>query len=208
MVRIPFKILLAFTALVFLTGIACAQDSSSGQDFSDYQSPGKTFRCILPKGWNVHEVPDHRRELTKVDGVNAYRGNFEGRVTLSVYYFPEDNKLHKNMERYIEVHSRPVLGMKLEGHDYGPVSDMALKGATGKTFQRSVIEYEDHVFNQKLGKYLEPLYPKQVSLTEIFIVMPAGSGFAAFRYKATPQTSKANEHIFRQVVDSFIFLIY
>jgi hypothetical protein len=208
MVRISFKILLAFTTLIFLIGIACAQDTSLGQEYSDYQSPGKTFRCILPKGWNVNEVPDHSREVTKVDGVNTYRGNFKDRVTLSVYYFPEGNKLHKNMERYIAVHSRPVLGAKLEGEDYGPVSDMALKGRTGKTFQRSIIEYEDHVFNPKLGKYVEPLHPKEVSLTETFIVMPAGSGFIAFRYKATPQTSKANEHIFRQVVDSFILLIY
>jgi hypothetical protein len=208
MVRIPFKILLAFTALVLLIGIAYAQETSLGQEYYDYQSPGKMFRCILPNGWSVHEVPDHSREVTKVDGVNTYRGNFRDRVTLSVYYFPEGNKLHKSMERYIAVHSRPVLGAKLEGEDYEPVSDMELKVGTGKRFQRSIIEYEDHVFIPKLGKYVEPLHPKQVSLTETFIVMPAGSGFVAFRYKATPQDAKANEHIFSRVVDSFTLLIH
>jgi len=195
-------------ALSFLTGSSCAQDTVSGQGFYDYQSAGKTFRCILPKGWSVYENPFQGREVTDVDGVLVYTGNFENRVTLSVYLFPKGNKLHKNMGKYIAVHSGPVLGVKLEGQDYGPVSDTVLKGIKGKTFQRTLVEYESHVFNQKLRKYVRPLNPRQVSLIETFIVIPAGSGFAAFRYKAPPKSAEMNEPVFRRVVDSFTLLTH
>lgn len=208
MAKMPFRMLLTFLTLSFLAVISFAQNVSSEQNFFDYHSPGKTFRCLLPKGWGIHEIPAHSLEVTGVDGVLVYMGNFENRVTISVNFFPKDNKLHKNMERYIAVHSGPVLGVVLEGQDYGSVSDTMLNGVKGKTFRRTIVEYESHVFNQKLGKYVKPLEPRKVSLTEKFVVIPAGNGFAAFRYKSPPQSAKVNEPVFSLVMDSFTLLIH
>jgi hypothetical protein len=66
-----------------------------------------------------------------------------------------------------------------------------------------VVEYEDHVYNPRIGRYVEPLHPRQVTLTETFIVAPAGSGFVAFRFKATPEAAKSYESVFHKVVESF-----
>lgn len=194
------KILAALAAVILIFAGAVYAG-----EYSPYQSPGKTFRCEVPTGWSVVESPEYRRELTKADGFDAFRGDFEDRVSISVRYFPEGNQLHRDMDAYINSHCRPLVGPR-EGFTYGRVEDMDLKGAKAKTFERTGFDYESHVYNQKLGTYVEPLHPRKVAYTEKFIVAPAKGGFVAFRCKARPDTAGRYQETFSRVVDSFLLL--
>jgi len=192
-----------------LAAISILMFSLSGyvlaQEFTVYKSPDQTFQCVIPSGWNVLESPGYSREVSGVDGFDAYRGGFENRVTISIRYYPKGNKLHKDMETYIRTFSQPVLGIR-EGQSYGAVKDLELKGTKAKNFERSGYDYESHVYNPKLDRYVEPLHPRKVEYTERFIVMPGKSGFVAFRYKARPDLVKQYEGVFNKVTDSFSFL--
>lgn len=191
-------ILAAATVLIFISGYVFAQE------FKPYQSPDRTFRCALPSGWGIVESPGYSREVSGVDGFDAYSGGFEDRVTISIRYYPRGNKLHKDMDTYIRTFSRPVLAV-MEGQSYGPVKDLDFKGTKAKTFERFGYDYESHVYNQKLDRYVEPLHPRKMEYTERFIVMPAKSGFVAFRYKARPDKVKQYENVFARVTGSFSF---
>jgi hypothetical protein len=201
-----FRIFSAAAAL-FIFALAGTVVAQGGPETSylEYISPGKNFRCLQPAGWSVLESPEYSREVTKADGFDAYRGGFEDRVTISVRYYPKGNQLYENMEAYIKAHSRPVL-VALPESSYGPVSDIDMKGAKAKTFTLTGVEFESHVFNQKLGVYVEPLHPRKFPYTEKFIVVPAKSGFVAFRCKSRPDMAAQYEGVFRKVIDSFSVL--
>lgn len=179
---------------------------SLAQEFQPYQSPDKTFRCVVPSGWSIMESPGYSREVSKVDGFNAYTGGFEDRVTISIHYHPEGNLLHKDMEIYIKRHSQPILGIQ-EGQSYEKVRDLDFKGTKAKTFERTEYEYESHVYNPKLGRYVEPLHPRKTQYRERFIVMPVKSGFVALRFKARPDMVTQYEDVFARVADSFALLV-
>ncbi len=202
-----FRIFSAAAAALFIFALAGAVFAQGAPEtgYVEYISPGKNFRCLQPAGWSVLESPEYSREVTKADGFDAYTGGFEDRVTISVRYYPAGNKLHENMEAYIRAHSRPVL-VALPESSYGPVSDMDVKGARAKTFTRTGIEFESHVYNQRLGTYVEPLHPRKFPYSEKFIVVPAKSGFVAFRYKSRADMSAQYESVFWKVIDSFSFL--
>ena len=202
-----FRIFSAAAAALFIFALAGAVFAQGVPETSyvQYISPGKNFRCLQPAGWSVLESPEYSREVTKADGVEMYRGGLEDRVTISVRYYPAGNQLHENMEAYIRAHSRPVL-VALPESSYGPVSDMDVKGARAKTFTRNGIEFESHVYNQRLGTYVEPLHPRRFPYTEKFIVVPTKSGFVALRYKSRPDLTAQYEGAFRKVMESFSFL--
>lgn len=189
----------AITILIFgLAGHVFAQE------FTAYKSPDQTFQCVIPSGWNVLESPGYSREVSGVDGFDAYRGGFEDRVTISIRYYPKGNKLHKDMETYIRTFSQPVLGIR-EGQSYGAVKDLEIKGTKARTFERSGYDYESHVYNPQLDRYVEPLHPRKMEYRERFIVMPAKSGFIAFRYKARPDMVRQFDDVFKRVTESFSF---
>ncbi len=196
------RLLLSAVLIFGIWGTSLAQDAA--QNLSQYSSPDKTFKCLLPAGWAVYESPGHSREVTKVDGVHTYRGGFEDRVSLTVQYYPEGNMLHRDMERYIRVHSAPLPGFEgLEGRSYGPAVQIDLKGAKGMTWERTLYEYESHVYNQKLQRYVTPLHPRKAQYSERFIALPVRGGFAAFVLKARPDEIKNYQDLFSKVVDSF-----
>lgn len=198
------KTVMLFAAAAALTLIIPVLSLS--QEFQPYKSPDKTFRCVVPSGWSIVENPGYSREVSGVDGFNAYTGGFEDRVTISIHYHPEGNKLHKDMDIYIKRHSRPILGIT-EGQSYGEVRDIDFKGTKARTFESTGYEYESHVYNPKLDRYVEPLHPRKIEYRERFIVMPAGSGFVALRFKARPDMVKQYEDIFAGVADSFSLLV-
>jgi hypothetical protein len=192
------NMILAVAVLISISGHALARE------FTPYESPDKTFRCVVPAGWSIVESPSYSREVSGVDGFDAYRGGFEDRVTISIRYYPPGNKLHKDMDAYIRAYSQPVLTV-LEGQTYGPVKDLDFRGTKARTFERSGYDYESHVYNPKLDRYVEPLHPRKVEYRERFIVMPLKTGFAAFRFKAGPDTAGQYEDVFARVADSFSF---
>lgn len=197
---------LAMLAAVAVSLIIVLPASAFAQEFRPYQSPDGTFRCVLPEGWSIVESPSYSREVSKVDGFNAYTGGFEDRVTISIHYHPEGNLLHKDMDIYIKRHSQPILGIQ-EGQSYEKVRDLDFKGTKARTFERTEYEYESHVYNPKLGRYVEPLHPRKTQYRERFIVMPVKSGFVAFRFKARPDMVRQYEDVFARVADSFALLV-
>jgi len=177
------------------------------QEFTPYESPDKTFRCVLPSGWSIVESPGYSREVSGVDGFDAYKGGFEDRVTVSIRYYPEGNPLHKDMEIYIKRFSQPILGTPgtMECQSYGEVKGIDFQGVKARTFERSGYDYESHVYNPKLDRYVEPLHPRKMEYRERFIVMPSKNGFIAFRYKARPDMVKQYEGVFAKMTESFSF---
>ncbi|HAH31907.1 MAG TPA: hypothetical protein DCL44_06295 [Elusimicrobia bacterium] len=68
--------------------------------------------------------------------------------------------LHKTAEKFIALHSRPVLGAALDGRRYGPVK----KGLVGKYYAK--------VFERRIFEFVPPedISPKKFPYTKSFML--------------------------------------
>ncbi len=190
--------------LVFGASGTAFSDAEGTPKFVHYTSYGNYFECLLPEGWSRDEAPDPSRDATRVYGIEVHQGRLENRVGISVKYYAVDNRLSKSAEKFIDTHSRPVLGgPEQEGEKYGAVQEVLIKDVKAKTFTRALYEYEDHVVDPASGRYYEPMTPRKFPMVERFIVIPAKAGFYVLRYKAPPDAEKSLEGVFQRVLDSF-----
>lgn len=191
-------------AVVFgASGTAFPRTEGAGK-FIPYVSPGNYFTCLLPEGWRTNESSDPGRDATRVYGVEVYHGNSDHKVAISVKYYAADNSLYKSVDRFIEVHSKPVFGgLEQEGEKYGPVQEVLVKGVKAKVFERALYEFEDHVLDPASGRYYEPMTPKKFQMVERYVVVPAKAGFFVLQYRVSPEELKVREEIFTRVMESF-----
>lgn len=172
----------------------------------EYISEGDYFRCVIPDGWEKWEsyfgLSQKEKKVYGIDTMGL--GIEEGlRARISVHYYAEGNTMHETADRFIEVHSKPVFGIAIEGSKYGPVTETIVAGRKAKTFERQTLEFIDHVYDPKTGRYYTPIDPKKIPVIEKFIVIPAKEGYYTLRYYAHSEIAEVNIKAFEEVVNSF-----
>lgn len=160
---------------------------------------GKYFSVVFPQGWVKKEaalgLSDEER---KVYGVEFFGPVAEElAVKIGVHYYAPDNLVQKTPEKFIRLHSRPAIGINLDGKVYGKVK----AGKVGNYFA--------NIFERKVYEYLPAgaLHPKKIHIYEKFAVVPVKSGFFVLEYYAPMDMAKANLKAYEAVLASFKPLI-
>ena len=166
----------------------------------EYVSEGRYFKVTLPSGWSkIEEIFGLSAEEKKVYGVRV-RGPIskdEIASMISVHYYAPGNLLHETMERFINIHAQPALGVNIDGKEYGRVRDESVADRPAKVFERKVYEY------------IPPraLKPKKVAVSECFVVMSANKGFYVLRYRAPEDIAEEYRPVFEKMISFFEPLI-
>jgi hypothetical protein len=168
--------------------------------FEEYVSEGGYFKVSLPSGWSkIEQTFGLSAEEKKVYGIDVLGPNSEDGIVsrVSVHYYAPGNLLHKTMETFITIHARPVLGVNLDGREYGQVKDDRVAGRPAKVFERKVYEYiPSDVFKRK-----------KIAVYERFLVVPSNKGFYVLRYSAPEDIAEQYQGIFDKAISSFELLI-
>jgi hypothetical protein len=191
------------TKLLFLCFMLFAfafNDKACGDEkpvaFEEYLSEGGYFKVILPSGWaKIEQTFGLSSEEKKVYGIDVLGPRSEDGIhsKISVHYYAPGNLLHKTMEKFITTHAQPVLGVNLDGEEYGRVKDDRVAGRDAKVFERKVYEYiPPHAVK-----------PKKVGVYERFVVVPSNEGFYVLRYTAPENIAEKYQAVFEKVISSF-----
>ena len=189
--------------LIIIAVIAFKPSVSTGLDempkFVEYVSSGNYFKCSIPADWSVYDpVFGLSAEEKKVYGVTLFGPQNGSPVSpvISIHYYAPGNLLHKTMDRFVRLHSGPVLGFVLEGKSYGEVRQIEIAGREAKTFERIDIKFIGH----------EVMNPPRVSIFEKFIVIPArkDEGFYVLELSVPDETKDKYKGIFEESVKSFL----
>jgi hypothetical protein len=195
------------TKLLFLCFMLFAfvfNDKAYGDEkpvaFEEYLSEGSYFKVILPSGWSkTEEGFGLSAEEKKVYGIDVLGPSSKDGIVskISVHYYAPGNLLHKTMETFITIHARPVLGVNLDGREYGQVKDDRVAGRPAKVFERRVYEYIPP----------DAFKPKKIAVYERFVVMPSNKGFYVLRYSAPEDIAEKYQSVFEKGISSFEPLI-
>lgn len=153
------------------------------------------FSVAFPQGWVKKDEgmglsPDEK----KVYGTEYFGPAADGlAVRIGVYYYAPGNLVQPTPEKFIKLHSKPAIGVNLDGKVYGPVKPGRVGNFYAKVFERKVFEY----------KPAEALHPKKLHIYEKFAVVPVKNGFFVLNYYAPMDLAKANLKYFDEVVASF-----
>jgi hypothetical protein len=195
------------TKLLFLCFMLFAfvfNDKAYGDEkpvaFEEYLSEGSYFKVILPSGWSkTEEGFGLSAEEKKVYGIDVLGPSSKDGIVskISVHYYAPGNLLHKTMGTFITIHARPVLGVNLDGREYGQVKDDRVAGRPAKVFERRVYEYIPP----------DAFKPKKIAVYERFVVMPSNKGFYVLRYSAPEDIAEKYQSVFEKGISSFEPLI-
>ncbi len=168
--------------------------------FEEYLSEGGYFKVILPSGWGkIEQSFGLSSEEKKIYGIDVLGPSSEDGIAskISAHYYAPGNLLHKTMEKFITTHAQPVLGVNLDGEEYGRVKDGRVAGRDAKVFDRKVYEYiPPHAIR-----------PKKIGVYERFVVVPSSKGFYVLRYRAPENIAEKYQDVFENVISSFEPLI-
>lgn len=182
--------LFAAAALLLSAGQAAA-----GAPAPQVYTENNYFSVAIPAGWVKKDeglgLSDAEKKVYGAEFFGPAAGNIAVRV--GVHYYAPGNRLHATPERFIQLHSKPAIGVNLDGKVYGKVS----KGRAGKSYAR--------VFERKTFEYepKEALHPDKIHIYERFHVVPVKNGFFVLRYYAPMDLAKANLKHYEAVVESF-----
>jgi len=184
------KHLLIAAAFSIAAGPAMAEPPA-GQVYKE----GKYFSVVFPQGWVKKEKAfGLSDEEKKVFGVEFFGPVADGiAVKIGVRYYAPGNLLHKTPEKFIKLHSRPALGVNLDGKVYGEVKPGKAGNYYAKVFERKVFEYLPQ----------NALHPKKIHIYEHFSVVPVKNGFFVLDYYAPMDMAKANFKAYQSVLASF-----
>ncbi|MBM4348858.1 MAG: hypothetical protein FJ106_03110 [Deltaproteobacteria bacterium] len=168
--------------------------------FKEYVSEGSYFRITMPLDWRkMEEGLGLSAEEKKVYGFNFFGPiSHDGIVSsISVHYYGSGNLLYQDAEQYLNIFSQPILGITLEGSEYGQVRAGLVSGRLAYLFERKVFEFKRprQIVNQKI-----PVY-------ERFVVLSADKGFFALKYSASEDIADKYQDVFEKIVGSFQPLI-
>jgi len=183
------NILIAAVILLAAPGVMAA--AQPGQAYTEKNC----FSIAIPAGWQKSpEVLGLSGPEEKVYGLEiAAPFSAELPVKIGVHYYAPGNLLHKTYEKFIKLHSRPPLGVNLDGKVYGKVQDGRAGSYYAKIFERKVFEY----FLKR------SLHPKKIYVYEKFAVVPAKSGFFVLRYYAPMSQAKVGLAAYEATLASF-----
>lgn len=157
---------------------------------------GGHFSLALPAGWARAEATfGHSAEEKHARGLNLH-GPARGEIGLriSVHYYGNAGSQYRSINHYLEVFSKPALGVALEGSEYGAVTVLRVAGRSAKVFERVRNEFvplsrsidpDDGAERQGPRVYEHrELMARPVAVRERHVVIPADGGFFALRYTA------------------------
>jgi hypothetical protein len=177
-----------FLALCLFTAPALAGDAPAPYTREGY------FTIVPPAGWtagsDASALSDKEKKVFGAEFTGPASGEIASRI--SVRYYAPGNLLHKTMERFIRLHSRPPFGVNTDKKVYGPVKDGLAGNYHAKVFERKVFEY---VPAGSMDAKKTPVY-------EYFAVVRR-AGFYVLRYTAPADIAKANYKAYEAVLASF-----
>jgi len=159
-----------------------------------YTEPGY-FSVTFPPGWvKKEEALGLSEEDKKVYGTEYFGPVADGlAVKIGVHYYAPGNLVQATPEKFIKLHSKPAIGVNLDGKVYGKVKSDRVGNFYAKVFERKVFEYLP----------AEALHPKKIHIYEKFAVLPVKNGFFVLDFYAPMDLAKANIKFFDAVLASF-----
>lgn len=154
------------------------------------------FKIEIPSGWEkVEQIFGLSQEKKKVYGKDFVLAaeSDEIQPRISVHYYAPGNIIHKTADKFIELHSKPALGVALDDETYGPVKE--------KTIGR----YNAKVFECNTFLFMPPRSTKQkkIPMYEKYTVIPTKTGFYVISLHSPAETSEKNIKVYESVVNSF-----
>jgi len=195
--KILSGILIIIAVITFKPSVSIGLDKIP--KFVEYVSSGNYFKCSIPADWSVYDpVFGLSAQEKKVYGVTLFGPQNGSPVSpvISIHYYAPGNPLHKTMNRFIRIHSGPILGLVSEGKSYGEVRQIEIAGREAKTFERIDIRF--------IGE--RAINMPRVSIFEKFIVIPArkDEGFYVLELSVPDETKNKYTRIFEEAVKSFL----
>jgi len=201
----------AFVGLSFIVLLAAVQTAAETMPtYERYVCEGGYFSAQVPKGWERTEQGHPYGDLTKVYGVRLRdpEDRDSAAATISLLYYSGE-KFFTDQRQYINARLNSMIR---EDHDEKkemvPVEVAGVKGVTFsiKTFELVSRPSERHMPPKPDdGSRIYEIVPpsKKVTMTERFIVLPAGKGFFVLHVRAPEDTAGEYRKIFDDVTGSF-----
>lgn len=172
--------------------LAAAPARAAGPE--TYTEPGY-FTVKIPADWVKKDegfgMTDAEKKVFGADFFGPQAGGIA--VLAGVKYYAPGNLVHATPEKFIRLHSKPAIGINLDGKVYGPVKDGKAGSYYAKVFERKTFEYEPKGAKD----------PKKIHIYEKFYVVPVKNGFFVIRYYAPMDLAKASLKDFEALASSF-----
>lgn len=177
-------------AMSFAAGPALAE-APVDQTYTE----GKYFTVNVPSGWVKKDealgLTDAEKKVYGAEFFGPQAGKFA--VRIGVQYYAPGNLVQPTSEKFIKLHSKPALGVNLNGKVYGKVAKGKAGNYYAKVFERKTFEYDPPT----------ALHPNKIHIYEKFYVVPVKRGFFVLRYYAPMDLAKANLKQYEALVASF-----
>lgn len=184
-------------AVIFLclAAVPAGAGEAAGQPYTE----AGYFSVVFPSGWvKKDELPGLSAAERKVYGVEFFGPVAGGlAVRVGVRYYAHGNLVQPSPEKFIALHSKPAIGINLDGKVYGEVKEGRAGNYYAKVFERKVFEYMPG----------EALHPKKLPVYERFAVVPVKNGFFVLNYYAPMSIAQASQKAYEAVLASFKPLI-
>lgn len=200
---VVFFFVFSITATVSSVRTVDSYQTVDNTEFIKYRSPKGFFSCLLPKKWGRHENPSLNNDLNRIYGTKVFTKDDGGHVNISVNFYAKGNTMYKNYDHFIRTFSKPVKGLSDKDEKYAPVKKIIVSSLRGKTFERTVFEYEGLTYNPATASFsIHATAPKR-PVIERFVALPAREGFYVLRFRCPREFSGRYGAIFEKIIESF-----
>ncbi len=181
--------------LVIFAALSAVDPSAAAAPEARTYTEAGYFTVAVPAGWVKKDegigLSDAEKKVYGAEFFGPAAGKFA--VRAGVQYYAPGNLVQPTAEKFIKLHSRPALGVNVDGKVYGKVKEGKAGSYYAKVFERRTYEYDPP----------EALHPKKIHIYEKFYVVPVKNGFFVLRYYAPMDLAKANLKKFEEFVSSF-----
>ena len=200
-----------FIGLSFIMLLAAAPSAAEALPaYENYVCEGGYFSASVPKDWSRTEQGHPYGDLTKVNGVKLSdpEDRDSAAATISLLFYSGE-KFFTDHRQYINARLNSMIREDYDDKkEMVPVVVAGLKGVTFsmKTFELFSRPSERHMPPKPDdGSRIYEIVPpsKKVTMTERFIVLPAGKGFYVLHYRAPEDTAGEYQKIFDDVTAAF-----
>ncbi|TAN41404.1 MAG: hypothetical protein EPN22_15495 [Nitrospirae bacterium] len=199
-----FFFILSITAMA---GGACAVDAYMASDgsieFTKYRSAKGRFSCLIPKKWSRHENPSLNNDINRIYGTKVFTKENGASVSISINFYAKGNTMYKNYAHFIQTFSKPIKGLSDKDEKYSPVKKIVVSSINGKTFERTVFEYEGLAYDPATASFSTYTTAQKKPVIERFVALPAKEGFYVLRFRYPEESTGRYDQVFKKILESF-----
>ncbi|MBF0327587.1 MAG: hypothetical protein HQL10_00340 [Nitrospirae bacterium] len=172
-------------------------------EFIKYRSAKGFFSCLIPKKWSRHENPSLNNDLNRIYGTKVFTKNDEGSATISINFYAKGNTMYKNYAHFIQTFSKPIKGLSDKDEKYSPVKNIIISSLKGKTFERTVFDYEGLAYDPTTASFRSHSTASKRPVFERFVALPAKEGFYVLRLRYPKESTDRYDAVFEKILKSF-----